>query len=76
MPPVSEQIRVAENVLSKQGIGAWPTCGSQGGAPFAGIGTPTGGGLPSTGRLVSGQVPDSDHQRISVGHSARVILRA
>jgi len=46
--PRDEQIRVAENVLSKQGIGAWPTCGSKGGAPFAGIGTPTGG-LPSTG---------------------------
>lgn len=26
----SEQIRVAENVLSTQGIGAWPTCGAQG----------------------------------------------
>ncbi|WP_298441410.1 transglycosylase family protein [Gordonia sp. (in: high G+C Gram-positive bacteria)] len=23
-----EQIRVAENVLASQGIGAWPTCGS------------------------------------------------
>jgi hypothetical protein len=27
-----EQIRVAENVLAKQGIGAWPSCGSKGGA--------------------------------------------
>lgn len=25
-----EQIRVAENVLQTQGIGAWPTCGSRG----------------------------------------------
>jgi hypothetical protein len=28
-----EQIRVAENVLASQGPGAWPTCGSRGGAP-------------------------------------------
>ena len=25
-----EQIRVAENVVRKQGIGAWPTCGRRG----------------------------------------------
>ena len=25
-----EQIRVAENVLQTQGIGAWPTCGTRG----------------------------------------------
>ncbi|MGZ5394744.1 MAG: transglycosylase family protein, partial [Mycobacterium sp.] len=25
-----EQIRVAENVLQTQGIGAWPTCGPRG----------------------------------------------
>lgn len=28
-----EQIRVAENVLRTQGIGAWPSCGKAGGAP-------------------------------------------
>lgn len=28
-----EQIRVAENVLAKQGLGAWPSCGSAAGAP-------------------------------------------
>jgi hypothetical protein len=28
-----EQIRVAENVLRTQGIGAWPTCGKAAGAP-------------------------------------------
>lgn len=28
-----EQIRVAENVMAKQGIGAWPTCGTAAGAP-------------------------------------------
>ncbi|MGA5464736.1 transglycosylase family protein [Mycobacterium sp. NPDC050041] len=31
--PRSEQIRVAERVLAKQGIGAWPKCGPRGGAP-------------------------------------------
>lgn len=28
-----EQIRVAENVLQTQGIGAWPRCGSMAGSP-------------------------------------------
>jgi len=28
-----EQIRIAENVLRTQGIGAWPTCGKKAGAP-------------------------------------------
>jgi len=28
-----EQIRVAENVVATQGIGAWPTCGASAGAP-------------------------------------------
>ncbi len=28
-----EQIRVAENVMAKQGIGAWPTCGAKAGTP-------------------------------------------
>ena len=35
-----EQIRVAENVLRSQGLGAWPKCGGQGGAPAV-WGTPT-----------------------------------
>ncbi|WP_209914549.1 transglycosylase family protein [Mycolicibacterium lutetiense] len=35
-----EQIRVAENVLATQGIGAWPKCGARGGAP-AGWAAPT-----------------------------------
>ncbi len=45
-----EQIRVAENVLRTQGIGAWPSCGKAGGAPVFAVsadvpaapGTPTG----------------------------------
>jgi len=28
-----EQIRVAENVLQNQGLGAWPKCGSSAGGP-------------------------------------------
>lgn len=28
--PREEQIRVAENVMQTQGIGAWPTCGGRG----------------------------------------------
>ena len=50
-----EQIRVAERVLAKQGLGAWPSCGSKGGALFAApstggttsLSTGTGSGLPS-----------------------------
>lgn len=34
-----EQIRIAENVLRTQGIGAWPTCGKKAGAVFAGPAT-------------------------------------
>lgn len=30
MAPRFEQIRVAENVLDSQGLGAWPTCGAKG----------------------------------------------
>ena len=30
-----EQIRVAENVLQTQGLGAWPKCGSERGRPGA-----------------------------------------
>lgn len=40
-----EQIRVAENVLAKQGLGAWPSCGSKGGSLFA---SPTSTGTGST----------------------------
>jgi len=29
----ADQIRVAENVLRTQGIGAWPKCGAQAGSP-------------------------------------------
>jgi len=51
-----EQIRVAENVLRTQGIGAWPACGTASGTPFAvksadpGItATATRGGPSATG---------------------------
>ena len=41
--PRDEQIRVAENVMQSQGLGAWPKCGSQGGSPavWGAPGTPT-----------------------------------
>jgi resuscitation-promoting factor RpfA len=32
----SEQIRVAQNVLQSQGIGAWPVCGARGGSSGGG----------------------------------------
>lgn len=32
----AEQIRVAENVLQSQGIGAWPVCGARGGSSGGG----------------------------------------
>jgi hypothetical protein len=34
----AEQIRVAENVLQSQGIGAWPVCGARGGSSGGGGG--------------------------------------
>jgi hypothetical protein len=52
--PREEQIRVAENVLATQGIGAWPKCGSRAGALFA-AGAPTGVGLPATGGWYPGK---------------------
>lgn len=33
--PRTEQIRVAENVLTTQGIGAWPVCGKYAGTTFS-----------------------------------------
>jgi resuscitation-promoting factor RpfC len=33
----AEQIRVAENVLRTQGLGAWPKCGAYGGSPVTGM---------------------------------------
>jgi resuscitation-promoting factor RpfC len=43
----AEQIRVAENVLRTQGIGAWPTCGRQAGSPAVWR-TPTTTTAPTT----------------------------
>lgn len=36
-----EQIRVAENIVSKQGIGAWPTCGAAAATPASPSRSPT-----------------------------------
>jgi resuscitation-promoting factor RpfC len=43
-----DQIRVAENVLARQGLGAWPRCGRQA-TTFAAAPAPAGVGAPSTG---------------------------
>ncbi|MDT5053557.1 MAG: resuscitation-promoting factor RpfC [Mycobacterium sp.] len=48
--PRTEQIRVAENVLRTQGLGAWPKCGAQGGGPAV-WGTPT---MPTTPAVATG----------------------
>jgi hypothetical protein len=46
-----EQIRVAENVLRTQGIGAWPTCGQKAGTPvFATAVTTDVPASPATGQ--------------------------
>lgn len=39
--PRSEQIRVAQNVLNTQGIGAWPVCGRKAGTPTKTVTVPT-----------------------------------
>jgi resuscitation-promoting factor RpfC len=46
--PREEQIRVAENVLRTQGVGAWPKCGAYGGAPAL-WNTPTAPAAGGTG---------------------------
>ncbi|TGD90619.1 transglycosylase [Mycolicibacterium sp. CH28] len=61
-----EQIRVAENVVRKQGIGAWPSCGQSVGAPaFA---TPvSGGAAPAQGacaNVLSGPFKSIDFNKM------------
>lgn len=46
--PREEQIRVAENVLRTQGLGAWPECGAAAGTP-AGWGAPAGAPAAGSG---------------------------
>jgi resuscitation-promoting factor RpfC len=45
-----DQIRVAENVLHTQGLGAWPKCGAQGASPAV-WGTP---GIPTAPTTTTG----------------------
>jgi hypothetical protein len=45
-----EQVRVAENVLRTQGLGAWPKCGANAGSPAVWT-TPS---MPSTPSVTSG----------------------
>lgn len=42
-----EQIRIAENVLRTQGIGAWPVCGKASGTPFAASAPAAGAPAPT-----------------------------
>ncbi len=50
----AEQIRVAENVLRTQGLGAWPKCGAYAGAPVTAAPATTAPGT-TTVRTVSAQ---------------------
>lgn len=50
----AEQIRVAENVLKTQGIGAWPVCGARGGSGGGG-----GGGYSAPQQQQSSNEPSS-----------------
>ncbi|MDT5010707.1 MAG: resuscitation-promoting factor RpfC, partial [Mycobacterium sp.] len=43
----AEQIRVAENVLRTQGIGAWPKCGAYAGGPSSPTAVPAFNGAPA-----------------------------
>ncbi|HEX7305518.1 transglycosylase family protein [Lentzea sp.] len=49
-----EQIRVAENVLRTQGIGAWPSCGRRAGAPAQPVRQRH---VPTAGKAVSRALP-------------------
>ncbi|PXX10501.1 transglycosylase family protein [Mycolicibacterium moriokaense] len=48
--PRAEQVRVAENVLRTQGLGAWPKCGANAGSPAVWT-TPT---MPTAPTVTSG----------------------
>jgi len=50
----TEQIRVAENVLRTQGLGAWPKCGSYAGGPVqtTALSAPGSTGCSSVGSLL------------------------
>jgi hypothetical protein len=51
--PRDAQIRVAENVLQSQGLGAWPKCGAQGGSPAV-WGTPGAPTAPTVPTVATG----------------------
>jgi hypothetical protein len=49
----AEQVRVAENVLRSQGIGAWPKCGTYAGSPLTVSGrAPAATGCQSMGSIL------------------------
>ena len=65
-----EQIRVAENVARKQGMGAWPSCGQAAGTPaFA---TPVAAGAPAPAQgacsnVLSGPFKSVDFNKMCQG---------
>jgi nucleoid-associated protein YgaU len=56
-----EQIRVAENVLQSQGIGAWPVCGRQGGSTgsYKPVKTPAKPVAPKTTKSAPKAAPEA-----------------
>jgi len=63
----SEQIRIAEKVLSGQGIGAWPVCGKKGGSSKSYKGTNTSGSHSTKSHKSS---HTSSHTSKSVTHKS------
>ncbi len=62
-----EQIRVAENVLQSQGIGAWPSCGPKG------LG---GGGAPVAAAPAQAQAPAKQQQKAAPAPSQQRTAQA
>jgi len=73
-----EQIRVAENVLRTQGIGAWPDCGKAASTPFA-ASAPTGGAADAPAAPAPGQCQGVGRGPLGLvdwGNVCRAFLRA
>jgi hypothetical protein len=73
-----EQIRVAENVLRTQGIGAWPACGKASSTPFA-ASAPTGGAAAAPAAPAPGQCQGVGRGPLGLvdwGNVCRAFLRA
>ena len=73
-----EQIRIAENVLRTQGIGAWPVCGNTSSTPFA-ASAPTGVAADSSAAPAQGQCQGVGRGPLGLvdwGNVCRAFLRA